>query len=177
MTSEPDIVFSPQHGLCGKLWRAKLHLSWPNKVIVSGVHTTISGAEENAYLLACDLYKNIGLIQKQDSGQMVIMDQEYVFDVLRRLHASYNPLAPPPPQFRLVTTPTQPESTHAVMATGGFNSEDKNPCHLWETHVQGAWPLRFDVRETGPTTWISQYAAALKTCMKLKVRCSKMKTV
>lgn len=55
MTVEPKIVVAPR--LCGQFWRAKLHLAWPSKVTISAVHTNVAGAEENVYLLACDLFK------------------------------------------------------------------------------------------------------------------------
>lgn len=55
MTMEPQMVVTPR--LCGQFWRAKLYLGWPSKVTISAVHTTVAGAEENAYLLACDLFK------------------------------------------------------------------------------------------------------------------------
>lgn len=55
MTVEPQMVLTPR--LCGQFWRAKLHLGWPSKVTISAVHTSVTGAEENVYLLACDLFK------------------------------------------------------------------------------------------------------------------------
>ncbi|KAK7499592.1 hypothetical protein BaRGS_00009244 [Batillaria attramentaria] len=165
VASEPRIVFTPRQGLGGKLWKATLHLNWPSNVSISGVHPTMSGAEGNAFLLACSLYKDMGLLYKQNAGHMAAVDQDYVFNMLRRLHTLVSPLSHLLPQFHVCTTPAEPTRITELNARG----ENQNPpVHLWETHVHAEFPFAFDVCETGPSVHISQYAAALRACMKLK---------
>ncbi|KAL8607548.1 hypothetical protein ACOMHN_003467 [Nucella lapillus] len=55
VTAMPRVAVAPRLG--GQYWRTKLQLHWPSKATVAAVHSSVAGAQENVYLLACDLLK------------------------------------------------------------------------------------------------------------------------
>ncbi|KAK7102056.1 hypothetical protein V1264_020342 [Littorina saxatilis] len=164
MTAEPSVTLSPK--LCGQFWRAKLHLEWPSKVTIFAVHSSVTGAEENAYLLACDLFKSIGLLYENTPGSIVPVSPDFVNKTLQTLHSVPDPFNRPPQPFLFSTSPTGgTESQHSEERLG------MNACpvkQLWRTDVVAEWPYSFNVCSHGPSPELSEYSAALLTCMKLK---------
>ncbi|KAL8622078.1 hypothetical protein ACOMHN_056563 [Nucella lapillus] len=171
VTAMPRVAVAPRLG--GQYWRTKLQLHWPSKATVAAVHSSVAGAQENVYLLACDLLKNMGLLYQPPSGSMVPVGQDYVLKILHLLHSSACiPFSPSRPQFRFVTKllPAIPPQSIALSThyLGLLSPQKKMQNHLWRTDVAASWPYPFEVTSLGPTSQASQYAAALQTSIKLK---------
>ena len=114
----------------------------------------------------------MGLLYQHTSGHMLPVSQDYAINLLQTLHSSSNIFINCPPQFEFVTTPT-PITQLANSGTGisdRFGVEAHAMNRWWRTDVAAAWPYRFSVSSLGPSLPGSQYAAALLTCIKLKVK-------
>ncbi|XP_076468881.1 uncharacterized protein LOC143299507 isoform X2 [Babylonia areolata] len=161
--------------LGGRYWRAKLQLDWPSKVSVSAVHPLITTAEENVYLLACDLLKNIGLVYQPYKGIMLPVSQDHILKILTTLHSSTcHPFSNTLPQFHITTQPTHitsnkgPSSSSSWDQTRWKTEKAGKRNRLWCTDVSASWPYPFDISSFGPTSHASKYSAALHTSIKLK---------
>lgn len=171
VTVTPQVVVTPRLG--GRFFRAKLQLHWPSKVTVSAVDSSVAGAEKNAYLLACDLLKNMGLLYQLTSGSMMPISQDYILKILHTLHSSYcHPFSLSQPEFTFTTTPTHhtPSSQNALFMDDGLMGLKTGtwPKQLWRTKVAASWPYCFDIISLGPSCDVSKYVAALHTSIKLK---------
>ena len=116
----------------------------------------------------------MGLLYEHSCGRMVPASQDHVLDMLHTLHSSVDPFLPTHPQFQLVSTPAAftPLLTKKsdAGAGGGLAAGHAPPTsQWWRTDIAGAWPYPFSVCSLGPSRPGTQYAAALLTCIKLKV--------
>ncbi|KAK6175629.1 hypothetical protein SNE40_014045 [Patella caerulea] len=150
-TVEPILVFNPK--LNGHMWRARLELYWPHNINITGVHCSVHQAEENAYLMACDLFRHLGMLFERD-GKMMVVDENYVFLVLQMLYEKGT--------YTGLNTQSQ---YNFNLSTTKVKEED---LPVWQSELRVPWPYSFSVTTSGSSLHSTQYMTCLLTSMRLK---------
>ncbi|XP_046354307.2 uncharacterized protein LOC124133808 [Haliotis rufescens] len=141
--------------LNGQYWKAKVKVNWPYALTFTGVHSCVTQAEENAYLIACELYKSVGLLYVDDDSIVHAASQAHVLQLLEQL-AKKN-------VFRAA------DVTRDVYHLETRRVGSKQGDAAWTSRMTVPWPQKFTVAATGLTKQSSVYIACLMACTKLKL--------
>ncbi|XP_041347587.1 uncharacterized protein LOC121367469 [Gigantopelta aegis] len=139
--------------LNGQYWKARLQVKWPYDMMFTGVHKSITVAEENAYLQACQLYSYVGLIYEDShTKQTAPVTEQFILKMLDVLYQ----------QSGIYTA--EHLTSYRITTTRVHVDDDL----VWHAELQVPWPHPVIVTSTAPTMRAAQYSVCLQTWIKLK---------